>query len=135
MQTVTILNQKNLQQSKLTGKVIRVQSMSGNPRSILLPVSVKDLRTIKIINTPLKKAPANIKLSSHMLQNAKKVSIKNNNIIYTQAGKLQSYIYVNNSITAKFNRPSHSESKSRGISSFHIRKGNLQLLECIVYLL
>lgn len=88
MQTVTILNQKNLQQSKLTGKVIRVQSMSGNPRSILLPVSVKDLRTIKIINTPLKKAPANIKLSSHMLQNAKKVSIKNNNIIYTQAGKL-----------------------------------------------
>ncbi|XP_044728094.1 uncharacterized protein LOC123291753 isoform X2 [Chrysoperla carnea] len=97
LQTVTILNQKNLP-TKLSGKVIRVQAMpqsttaNGNgsshhhPRSILLPVSVKDLRTIKIINTSSSNNKRNIKLTSaNLLQHSKKISIKNNNIIFTQA--------------------------------------------------
>lgn len=99
LQTVTILNQKNLP-TKLSGKVIRVQAMpqsttangNGNqhqhhPRSILLPVSVKDLRTIKIINTSSSSNnKRNIKLTSaNLLQHSKKISIKNNNIIFTQA--------------------------------------------------
>jgi cyclic AMP-responsive element-binding protein 3 len=74
--------------SNLTGvqKLIRLQNNPSNPRSILLPVSiqdVKDLRTIKIINTSnLKSKPANIKLAAaNLLQQTKQGLVQKNVLV------------------------------------------------------
>lgn len=66
-------------------KLIRVQNAS-NPRSILLPVSlqdVKDFRTIKIINgSNYKTKPANIKMAAaNLLQQSKKGLVQKNVLI------------------------------------------------------
>lgn len=48
-------------------RVIRVAPMAGNPRSILLPVTIKDmkdLKSIKIINAADLKNASNIKLAA-----------------------------------------------------------------------
>lgn len=57
-------------------KVIRVAPMAGNPRSILLPVTIKDmkdLKSIKIINAADLKNASNIKLAAANLLSQSKL--------------------------------------------------------------
>lgn len=68
-------------------KIIRVAPIAGNPRSILLPVTFKDMkdfRSIKIINATDLKNPANIKLAAaNFLQKSKQaIERKKNNLVY-----------------------------------------------------
>ncbi|XP_063368009.1 uncharacterized protein LOC134656412 [Cydia amplana] len=61
-------------------KVIRVAPMAGNPRSILLPVTIKDmkdLKSIKIINAADLKNASNIKLAAaNLLSQSKRQDFK-----------------------------------------------------------
>ncbi|XP_063539785.1 uncharacterized protein LOC134748883 isoform X2 [Cydia strobilella] len=61
-------------------KVIRVAPMAGNPRSILLPVTIKDmkdLKSIKIINAADLKNASNIKLAAaNLLSQSKRHDFK-----------------------------------------------------------
>lgn len=57
-------------------RVIRVAPMAGNPRSILLPVTIKDmkeLKSIKIINAADLKNASNIKLAAANLLSQSKL--------------------------------------------------------------
>lgn len=57
-------------------RVIRVAPMAGNPRSILLPVTIKDmkdLRSIKIINAADLKNASNLKLAAANLLSQSKL--------------------------------------------------------------
>lgn len=81
-----ILNKNSA--NNLTGvkKLIRVQQNASNPRSILLPVSlqdVKDFRTIKIINTSnLKSKSPNIKMAAaNLLQQSKQGLVQKNVLV------------------------------------------------------
>lgn len=68
-------------------KIIRVAPIAGNPRSILLPVTIKDMkdfRSIKIINATDLKNPTNIKIAAaNFLQKSKQaMDRKKNNLVY-----------------------------------------------------
>ncbi|XP_077299016.1 uncharacterized protein LOC143920167 isoform X2 [Arctopsyche grandis] len=68
-------------------KIIRVAPIAGNPRSILLPVTIKDMkdfRSIKIINATDLKNPTNIKIAAaNFLQKSKQaMERKKNNLVY-----------------------------------------------------
>lgn len=57
-------------------KVIRVAPMAGNPRSILLPVTIKDmkdLKSFKIINAADLKNASNIRLAAANLLSQTKI--------------------------------------------------------------
>ncbi|GLV43102.1 Cyclic-AMP response element binding protein A [Carabus blaptoides fortunei] len=54
-------------------QIIRVQSLNANSRSVLLPINIKDLKTIKIINTNNLKA-GNIKFAPSTVRQVKKIS-------------------------------------------------------------
>ncbi|XP_049872063.1 uncharacterized protein LOC126370955 isoform X2 [Pectinophora gossypiella] len=72
-------------------KVIRVAPMAGNPRSILLPVTIKDmkdLKSIKIINAADLKNASNIKLAAaNLLSQSKLQDLK---------AEVKDYDYDNN---------------------------------------
>lgn len=85
------LNNKNVVLTSSPGngqtgvrKIIRVQQQQQqNGRSILVPVSIQDLRTIKIVNSAnLKTKSANIKLAAaNLLQQSKQGLIQNNVVL------------------------------------------------------
>ncbi|XP_026461676.1 probable basic-leucine zipper transcription factor J isoform X2 [Ctenocephalides felis] len=97
--TYTISSAPNMNQSSSSSsnnqnvrKVIRLSTVNSgntnNPRSILLPVTIKDmkdLRTIKIINASgLKKTSAGIKLAAANLLQQGKQGLLKNNVVLTQ---------------------------------------------------
>ncbi|XP_058824375.1 uncharacterized protein LOC131685035 isoform X2 [Topomyia yanbarensis] len=68
-----------------TRKIIRVQQQQQNGRSILVPVSIQDLRTIKIVNSAnLKPKSANIKLAAANLLQQSKQGLIQKNVVMTK---------------------------------------------------
>uniref|UniRef100_A0A2M4BDJ3 Putative creb/atf family transcription factor n=1 Tax=Anopheles marajoara TaxID=58244 RepID=A0A2M4BDJ3_9DIPT len=67
-------------------KIIRMQQQTNqNGRSILLPLSIQDLRSIKIVNTNnMKSKPANIKLAAASLLQRSKQGLVQGNIVLTK---------------------------------------------------
>lgn len=67
-------------------KIIRVQQQQQqNGRSILVPVSIQDLRTIKIVNSPnMKSKSANIKLAAANLLQQSKQGLIQKNVVLTK---------------------------------------------------